>query len=261
VPLPGPAKLLDVNYLHSCAVLQSGQLYCWGENVETQLGQGDAPDENQSSPVRVADFTDVLAVSCGQGHTLALRASGDVYGWGRNTTGQVGLGEGTPERIRVPTLVNGASSVTKLDAGQDSACALRENGELLCWGSGLDQHLGNQMEGTVFTPLLIAGVPPFESLSLDTFHTCAIDRQSRLWCWGRAIEGQLGLGDNRRLQAEPIEVPSPSAGAWHSVAVGRFFTCGLTSDERVWCSGSNTEHQLATPDTERRNVFTEVILP
>jgi alpha-tubulin suppressor-like RCC1 family protein len=262
VVLPGRVTRIDVNYLHSCAVLASGELYCWGANVETQLGQGDAPDENQSTPLRVGDFTDVAGVSCGQGHTLAWREGGELYAWGRNTTGQVGIGDGTPARIRVPTLVAGPSRVTLVDAGQDSACALSDGGALFCWGSGIEQHLGTGTDATVFTPLQVQGVPVLRSVSTDTFHTCALDEQSRLLCWGRAIEGQLGIGDTPSVQSEPVEVPSPSPNAaWLTISAGRFFTCGVTTDERIWCTGANSQHELGTPDTMRRSVFVEVSLP
>lgn len=261
VTLPGPAAYLDVSYLHSCAILTSGKLYCWGENVETQLGQGDAPDENQSTPVSVTDFSDFVSVACGQGHTLALRESGELYGWGRNTTGQIGLGDGMPNRIRVPTLITGATPLASLDAGQDSACGLAKDGSAWCWGSGIEQHLGTFSEDTVLTPRAVAGVPTLTSISLDTFHTCALDEQARLWCFGRAIEGQLGLGDNRSVQPEPAEVPAPSGDGWLAVSAGRFFTCGVTTDERVYCAGENGAGELGTGDTERRNLFTEARLP
>ncbi len=262
VPLPGPAKQLDVSYQHGCAILRSGELYCWGENVETQLGQGDAPDENQRAPVRVTSFSDFVEVRCGQGHTLALRESGDVLGWGRNSAGQIGLGDSSPVRVREPTPIAAAAGANSLDAGQDSACVLTAGGELLCWGDAIDQHLGNGVEGPVLTPTLVSGLTPLSRVSLDTFHTCGLDAAGRAYCWGRAIEGQLGLGDNRRLQAEPIEVPAPGeGGAWKALSVGRFFTCGVTLDDRLWCSGDNSDRELGTADTERRNRFTEVTLP
>jgi alpha-tubulin suppressor-like RCC1 family protein len=259
VTLPAKATFVDVNYGHSCAVLETGELYCWGENIETQLGQGDAPDMNRSAPVRVGTFTNVARVGCGQGHTVALLESGELYSWGRNSSGEAGLGEGLPDRIRVPTLIPIDDTFRQLDAGQDSTCALDEAGKIFCWGDGEGLHLGNGSLDTAWSPLALNAVERFTQVATETFHSCAIDQQSVLRCWGRGYEGQLGLGDNRESQATPEAVKGSES--WLEVSAGRFHTCAATRDQRVLCSGDNELGQLGQRDTSDRNVLVGVPLP
>ncbi len=257
VVLPERAVTIDVNYDHSCAVVESGKLYCWGENTETQLGQGDAPDVDQFAPVLVDGVRAVVAVSCGQGSTFALGADGKVAAWGRNTAGDLGLGTGSAGRVRVPTGISAPVLFRSIDAGQGSACAIEAAaGELYCWGDGLDQHLGTASDATVWAPTLVGGGHRWRAVSLDTFHTCAIDDAQRLWCWGRGIEGQLGLG-NHELQPAPVVLTQE----WQAVSVGRFHTCAINLQDRVWCAGNNSNGELGIGDTQDRNELTELSLP
>lgn len=258
VALPGPALGIDASYDHSCATLRSGELYCWGSNVETQLGQGDAPDENHVEPIRVPDLAGIVAVGCGQGHTVAMRSDGRLFTWGRNTSGQPGLGEGLPVRVRVPSEVPSLAEFQSLDVGQDSACAISSGGQLFCWGAGVDQHLGTQSDATVWTPTGVAVGQVWTSVSTDSFHSCGVNSEARLFCWGRGIEGQLGFGAFETPRAIPAQV---GTAQWQTVSVGRFHTCAVGVDEKVWCSGSNGNGELGIGDTVDRDTLTEVTLP
>ncbi len=257
VPLPDIAVSIDANYGHTCAVLRSQVLYCWGENSETQLGQGDAPDVNHFEPLAVTSAGVVTAVACGQGHTMALDDAGSIVAWGRNSTGEAGVGEQTPPRIREPTTLLLASVFESIDAGQSSNCALERAGNLFCWGAGTDQHLGTGSDATEWSPAPVTPGFVWRQVSTDTFHTCAIDDQARLFCWGRAIEGQLGIGQQDLPQPEPMQI----GGTWQAVSVGRFHTCALGTDDRLWCTGHNAEGELGLGDTEKRFTFAEVLQP
>jgi alpha-tubulin suppressor-like RCC1 family protein len=68
----------------------------------------------------------------------------------------------------------------------------------------------------------------------------------------------LGVGDFREQQLDPIGVDSR---AWLAVSVGRFHTCGVTADERVWCTGLNEHGQVGPAAGNESNVFVEVLLP
>lgn len=257
VSLPASAIAIDANYRHTCAVLQTNELYCWGENAETQLGQGDVPDVNQFEPIAVPLAGKVAAVACGQGHTAAIDLSGNLLAWGRNSTGEAGVGAGTAPRIRVPTLLATGVAFDELDGGQNSTCALGVDGTLFCWGVSIDRHLGTGIDGTQWSPTAVVADATWRSASSDTFHTCAIDDHDRLFCWGRAIEGQLGIG----MHDDPVPDPTLLEGTWQAVGVGRFHTCALTVEGRLWCTGHNGEGELGLGDTEKRFVFTEVSLP
>ncbi|MCA9626155.1 MAG: hypothetical protein KC766_00755, partial [Myxococcales bacterium] len=103
--LPESIDRLSAGSGHACAVSRLGGLYCWGRNAERQLGHEDSR-ENQATPWLVDAFEDWSDVSAGDGHTCGIRAGGALYCWGRNTQGQLGLGDGSAVQYGAPTLVD-----------------------------------------------------------------------------------------------------------------------------------------------------------
>ncbi|PYP20711.1 MAG: hypothetical protein DMD53_09885, partial [Gemmatimonadetes bacterium] len=86
---------------HACGVTPGGAAYCWGANVNGQLGDGTTTD--RLSPVAVAGGLSFAAVSAGDLHTCALTAGGAAYCWGYNGDGE--LGDGTTTNRLSPVLV------------------------------------------------------------------------------------------------------------------------------------------------------------
>ncbi len=76
---------------HSCAVLATGRVKCWGGNSNGQLGDGTQSDADE--PVAVVGLSDITAVNAGGAHTCAISKAGAVWCWGWNYSGQ--LGDGT----------------------------------------------------------------------------------------------------------------------------------------------------------------------
>jgi len=77
------------NTFHTCALNRSAEMWCWGRNIEGQLGTGDL--EFRSEPTRIA--TDISAVSVGRFTTCAITESGDLRCTGENSDGQLGTGD------------------------------------------------------------------------------------------------------------------------------------------------------------------------
>jgi alpha-tubulin suppressor-like RCC1 family protein len=257
VALEAAALQVSAESDFSCARLDSGALYCWGENTEGQLGQDDTyPGADEFSPLRVADFDDWTYIDAGQGHACGLRAPGSLWCWGRNSDVQLGTGPDTPVQFRFPEPVGSETDFALVQAGQMQSCAIREAGELSCWGRNDFGNLGTGDLDPRLVPTTI-GTGGYAQMSLDTFHACAVDRSGTLACWGRNVEGQLGLGDNEdRVSPSPV----PGSG-WVQVAVGRFHTCAVRSDDSIWCTGENDSGRLGVSDLERRNAFTRVLGP
>jgi alpha-tubulin suppressor-like RCC1 family protein len=128
---------------HTCALLQTGGVRCWGGNTFGQLGDGTMT----SRAVPGADvLTGVIAVATGFDHTCvivggATRGSGGVRCWGSNTGGQ--LGDGTTTNRASPPATDVVSDATAIVAGQNHTCALRASGRITCWGAGNTGALGN----------------------------------------------------------------------------------------------------------------------
>jgi len=80
----------------------------------------------------------IKEICCGHAHTLAINQFGQMYSWGSNESGQLGLGlDNVPEIVRKPVLNTTISNVVKLAAGHEHSLALTKTSELYVWGTGI----------------------------------------------------------------------------------------------------------------------------
>jgi alpha-tubulin suppressor-like RCC1 family protein len=255
VELTAPATRLSSTASSACAVLANGELHCWGYNVEGGLGLDDThPGMNQFSPVRVGLESDWREVGAGQGHTCGVRGAGVLFGWGRNTAANLGLGSTEPQQQRAPVRIGGDEDWLLVESGQDASCGIRTGGALYCWGENQWGTLGTGDRGQRLEPAAVALDATWIDVSLDTFHACGVTEHGGLYCWGRNLEGQLGTGD-----LEDRLVPELVGEGFARVAVGRFHTCAISSDARVFCTGENGAGRLGLGHTEEVNVWSEVL--
>jgi alpha-tubulin suppressor-like RCC1 family protein len=106
VPVPGlPGAVVRVvaGAVHTCALVEDGEAFCWGQNAHGQLGSGTT--RNASSPVAVAGGLTFQTLLAGGGMTCGFAQGGGEYCWGLNQAGQ--LGDGTRTNRLQPTPVGG----------------------------------------------------------------------------------------------------------------------------------------------------------
>lgn len=239
--LRGSARALVAGGSHTCALMDNGEVLCWGANQSGQLGNGSTEDTD--SPERVLTLPrDVQSLVAGRQHTCALTASGGVLCWGSNNAGQ--LGDGTTTDRLVPSSVPGLiSGVRALAAGASHTCALLSN-SVRCWGSNVFAQLGNgRAEGFSPTPTDVLGLgADVQAISAGDGYTCALLRDGSARCWGLNEFGQLGDGTTlTRPAAVPVQRLGGSAQALS--ANGTRHACALVRGS-VTCWGSNNEGQL-----------------
>lgn len=280
-----PVIALAAGGSSTCALDESGAVFCFGLGRHGQIGDGTL--ETRARPTRVAMLLPATAISIGSDHACAIAAS-DVYCWGWNGTGQavptlrprVG---GDPIDVLVPTRVEGLPPVDRVVAGYLDTCAFTHDGEVFCWGQmheaptsigraravavGVD-HLclvrddtttcfgaepgGGRpalpMEGVTFS---LAG----EHAAGAVDHVCVLDDVGSLSCWGKNEHGQLGLGSQRFVESPEIV---PFDRPLRAVGVGVAFSCALTDDD-VACWGDNEHGELGEPGA--LDAFSPLLVP
>jgi cysteine-rich repeat protein len=232
---------------HSCALLDSGALRCWGANWTGQIGDGSVI--YRPMPVDVMG-SGVSAVTAGGEHTCALLDGGETYCWGGNWSGQVG--DGTLAVRTVPAAIGSlAPAVSAVSAGTMHTCAVVEGGTLRCWGSDEWGQLGVGMDIHRMAPVGVAGLGGTVTfLSVGSTHACAVLGTGALRCWGHNWNGQLGDGSVTD-RSSPVDVTGLASGV-SAVSCGAAHTCALMDGGGVKCWGGNWVSQLGDGTTEER---------
>ena len=243
-------------YQHSCAVLTSGGIRCWGGNSKGQLGTGDVITRNLPANV-ISLSNSALSVSAGVAHTCALLTTGGVVCWGDNTSGT--LGTGTLAGSLVPTNVfNLSSGVEQISTGQGFTCARLAAGSIKCWGENSSGQLGNNTQVNQPLPVNVNGLGDFvDDIAVGTAHACAKLRNSKVQCWGDNAHSQLGTTTvvSNSLPIDVIGLPNNVSG----VSTGKYHTCAWTLAGKVFCWGMNSTGQLGDESFIDRSVPVEVV--
>ncbi len=166
VPAIGNAIAVATGGNHSCALLGDGSVRCWGHNDVGELGSASTGNCNSTTPDRanpcsttaviVSGLAGVTAITAGGAHTCALLANGTVACWGRNDSGQLGVGTVTGPSLCLneapfapiacaptPVVIPSLQGVTAISAGGVHTCATLTDGSVRCWGSNIFGQLGN----------------------------------------------------------------------------------------------------------------------
>ncbi|MGB2762761.1 MAG: hypothetical protein WBC21_04510 [Minisyncoccales bacterium] len=268
---------------HSCASTDKGTVYCWGMNVQGQLGDGTTI--GRTTPVQVkgvggvGDLDNIFAVSTGGGQTCALKNDGTVYCWGKNDHGQ--LGDDTIIDSTTPVQVKGVGGVGNLDnisvvsGGGTFTCALKNDGTVYCWGCNSQGQLGDDTIIDSTTPVQVKGVggvgnlTNISAVSGGGAHSCALKNDGTVYCWGSNsclwpffCAGVLGDNSIVAHSTTPVQVKGVGGvgNLTNISAIGAQWanTCALKNDGTVYCWGDNDSGQLGDGTTTHRRVPVQV---
>ncbi len=200
---------------HSCAVMETGTMSCWGLNFVGELGN---PNPFVSTtPEPVTGMTDVASASGGWQHESALLHSGDVWCWGNGSDGRVGPNyNGNSDGNPTPVHVDGVSGAVAIAAGQAHTCAVLSDGTMSCWGENLYGESGADPSITPPTqindlPVPVPGITGATAVAANAGYTSAVHGSGAVSCWGQNQNGQLGNTTNLGTST-PNPAPLPVTG-------------------------------------------------
>ncbi len=185
VPVTGldDVVAVDAGLSFSIALKSDGTVWTWGDNDCGQLGLGTSV-RIKPAPTEVPGLSGVVAIAAGREHAMALTADGEVWAWGENSMGQLGITD-IPLRINSPKRIRQISDIVAIDAGELQSLALNSQGEVYAWGGNFYGEIGNGGFEDQHRPLEILELPWITSISAGNGVSVALDTEGNLWHWGR----------------------------------------------------------------------------
>lgn len=243
----------------TCGVVVGGTATCWGYlNLRETFELRASAVSVVATPI--AEELKFRSLSAGGIHVCGVTVAGAVYCWGNDDAGQLGTGA-DPAAVSTPTVIPGLT-LRSVDAGWEHTCGLSQDGTAYCWGANVEGELGTvttESCATDFssqtrcssTPVQVAGGVSFESLSAGgaeiQSHTCGVAANGDAYCWGSNRFGQLGSEGGPEFCVQCFIPVMVSGGLkFNQVSAGFDHTCGVTTDEAVYCWGKNDQFQLGS---------------
>ena len=281
VEVGGAVTQLALGAGHNCVLLAEGNVRCWGAGIGQYdtgaLGYGNtnAIGDNET-PASAGDVDvggRVVQVAVGTYVSCALLETGNVrcWGWGGGTVVAGLLGYGNNQNIgddETPASagdVQIGGPVVQLAAGGRHICALLQDGNVRCWGSGDQGQLGygnTQTIGDDEVPASAGNVDvggPVKQVVAGEYYTCALLVSGEVRCWGQGGYGAATLGyalgaGSLNAYIGDDEVPASAGsvnigGNVEQISAGSEFTCALLDTGNVRCWGLNNRGQLGYGNT------------
>jgi alpha-tubulin suppressor-like RCC1 family protein len=236
---------------HTLLLDSAGKVYSFGSNTYGQLGYGNLTDSNTPQLIKALEnvkITNIVAGGNGvDGYSLALAENGDLFAWGSNEFGQLGLDDS--DKRMTPTKVDILSKITMMAAGSNHSFALRSNGQLFAFGRNDYGQLGLGDVEHRYAPEEVKSLrgKKITSIKAAGEYSLVLLEDSTLYVFGSNDEGQLGMGD--KVQRE---VPTVFTGLKNKkitkLAAGWYHVLALTDSSELFVWGRNDDKQLGLGD-------------
>ncbi len=290
-PLVGLTEVFD-GQNHGCARREDATVWCWSKgaanpNRNGELGNGTpgvSPPAWQAGQVMVAEgepLIDVARLAGGSSGcylvstTCAIDAGGALWCWGVGGNGGGGsvFSDGLQQAHPWATAIL-ADAETPLDGveavslGRRHACALRNGGQVWCWGSGIGGALGQGDEAAHQYPVQVELPAPAAQVGAGADATCA-RIGGGVWCWGSNNSGQVGVGvpaDHHEgcinfcvtRPAQVVTGPDAPLDGVDELDVAYLAVCARRADATLWCWGAQITN-VAAPISVRGEPVVDVV--
>ena len=239
--LSGSASAIRVGEYHMMVKLSDGSLVGTGGNFNGQLGDGSTTTPAPGTSVKPALLSGpVHDVAVGHKHSLAVDATGRLWGWGDDLKGQTGSATETTRNI--PAAVANLGPSSQVAAGDGHSLALLNDGTVFGWGDNFGGAVGSGQSGVRTRPEAVLGLTGIRQISAAKASSAAIDSNGVLWVWGDNSQGQLARPLNESSLDRPVKAQDVPPLA--QVALGGAHGLGLDRSGTGWAWGDNRDGQL-----------------
>lgn len=236
----GSVKQIQTGYAHSCALLDTGIVKCWGANNLGQLGDGTSTPRRAIASA-VVGLSDVKQIAVGENHTCALLNDGYSKCWGAADSGQLGAVTHGEAFFNVPQPVVQSVPYIAISTGWNTTCALDNTGSASpwCWGKNEAGQIGDGTNtNRKFPRMVITGGVSDSAVTVGYGQVCVIQNYA-LQCWGSGYFGAPNF-ENNVSSSGIVGMPNDAI----AVSAGAAFLCALQGDGSLWCLGANDNGQI-----------------
>ena len=175
--------------------------------------------------------------------------AGAVFGWGHNRFNVLTVEDTSQFAAPIQASAGANSSGTYVDiaTGVYHSCGVGTDDSMYCWGDNQYGGLGNGSTADSSMPgAVAAGEAPgsYTQVAAGYYFTCGLGTDDLVYCWGRNSDGELGDGSTSNTNSPVATLAGDGPGQYRQVASGFYHSCGLGTDDSVYCWGDNTFRQL-----------------
>ncbi|XP_065409538.1 probable E3 ubiquitin-protein ligase HERC4 isoform X4 [Chrysemys picta bellii] len=241
---------------HTLALNDKGQVYAWGLATDGQLGLP-GTEECIRIPRNIKSLSDIqiMQVACGYCHSLALSKGSEVYSWGQNKYGQLGIGYEFKKQTS-PQLIKSLLGIpfAQIAAGGAHSFVLTLSGAIFGWGRNKFGQLGLNDENDRYVPNLLKSLRSQKIIHIccGEDHTAALTKEGGVFTFGAGGYGQLGHNSTSH-EINPRKVFELMGSIVTQIACGRQHTSAFVpSSGRIYSFGLGGNGQLGTGSTSNR---------
>ncbi|XP_062319975.1 probable E3 ubiquitin-protein ligase HERC4 [Osmerus eperlanus] len=235
---------------HTLALNDKGQIFAWGSGSDGQLGLNNF-EECVRVPRNIKSLSDVqiAQVACGYRHSHALSRGGQIYSWGQNRFGQLGLGM-DGQGISSPQIIQSLQGIpfAQISAGGAHSFALTLSGAVFGWGRNKFGQLGLNDNNDRHFPALLKSLRSQRVIYIccGEDHTAALTKEGGVFTFGAGGYGQLGHNTTNH-EINPRKVFELMGNVVTQIACGRQHTLAfIPSSGKIDSFGLGGNGQLGT---------------
>ena len=262
---------------NSLAINEDGEVLAWGNNKSYQCGveikEDDEKTKSISTPINITKAHNApfkcIDASCGNEHTLVLSQEGEVYGFGLNVDGVLGIENNFDYKISNFTKIHFDEKIKSISCGTVHNLALSQTGKVYSWGSAQGGQLGQSEKFltsqpdfatnlNISKPTVINLPQKMTMISAGEAHSMSLAESSRVYTWGFGSNGQLGLhfcedsyepgtGMSKSRVLTP-QLMFTFTEKVKTVKCGKTFTMFITDNDELYGCGVNDLYQLGIGD-------------